>query len=517
MSAARKPRSCSHGVTFSSDDEDMGFESSTHGAGSNTPAPRPAPSTTAKSPPRPSEAKAPAPVPVTAKRRDPRSPTPQIEVASNPAILAPRPTVILPDPRKLTKKDQNTLARWRGENHGKMLDSYFKGQMEAARRKFGHRGVSAGTMADNLLIGIPCPSLAFEYLLCLDCFPLGLILHLNGPPGSLKSALLYEFMRWVRAAGGGSFLEEVETKWSPILLQSLVGFADGEHNVLVDRCHSVEEWQQRIIYNVDQSKRLMMGTKDAPGPGPTFPILFGVDSIVGKESAEIQEKVMERGHGDREFPKAALIITQWMKTFAHQIDDWPFTIVLNNHLKLGTDKQGRETKRTAGGQGVGFQESFELQTRVIKKEITSASWDGVQIRITNAKNSFGTSHRSIDARMLWWNEKDENGVWKQRTVWDWDWATIKLLTTLEGKAKATLKAEDVHVAAVKVSDVDNTAWSATLGMKEKDAVPWQELGKMIRKDEALMNRIRGALGIHRLPFLAGDYVQQLEEQRLLLP
>jgi hypothetical protein len=439
------------------------------------------------------------------------------EVSDKPA---PRPMrrVANLDDRKLTKKQKSQLEDWRGENHGKRVDLLMQGVMENARKKFNHSAVLAATDTDNLIIVIPSPSLAFEYLIVQDGFPLGLVMHLNGPPGSLKSALLFEFMNWFRMAGGGAVYEEVETKFSPDLPRSIMGYGKDEVGMILNRCEAVEDWQDHLTFNIKQLKKDMVGTKEKPGPGRTVPIILGVDSIMGKSSWETQEKIAKEGHGGRGFPIEALGITQYMKAVPQTIDGWPFALVLNNHLKIGKDEDGREVKRTAGGQGVNFQESWELQTQVCRQKLQSASWDGVQVRIKCAKNSFGATWRQIETRMLWWEEQNKDtGDYEQVTIWDWDWAAIKMLSTLKGRPAANLKDIGFHLATPKTSDVENTAWSRNLGMKAEDAVSWQEVGKMIREDRDLTDKIRTALSIKRRPYLQGDYLRQLEEMTEDLP
>jgi hypothetical protein len=192
-------------------------------------------------------------------------------------------------------------------------------------------------------------------------------------------------------------------------------------------------------------------------------------------------------------------------------------------MKIGTDEIGREVRRTGGGAGVGFQESFELETKVRKSDIECADWKGRVINIKCWKNSYGDTYRDADTRILWWQELDEEAteqtgaqVWRQRTVWDWHWATVKLLTSLQGREKQRLDAV-MHIKATKTSDVENAAYSSTLGMKEKDAVPWSELGAMIAADSKLMNEIRGALAIKRRPLLQGDYLVQMNDLTEKLP
>ena len=443
-------------------------------------------------------------------------------VLSAAQILRPiRPTIKL-DQRVLTKAQQHKLAAWNGGGRNKALDHYLAGLTAKARIKFGQDAVMVADEMSNMIIGIPSPSLAFEYVITQDCFPLGLIIHLAGKSNTNKSALLAEFFRWFIAAAGIGNLFEVESKISTDFLPSIVGYEDARR-ICIDNCNSVEDWQQHLLFWLHEHKQKLVGTKEEPGPGRTVPVLFGVDSIMGKAAWETQEKVRDQGYGSRNFPVEALSITQFTKTIPHLITNWPFAIVLNNHMKIGTDEIGREVRRTGGGAGVGFQESFELETKVRKSDIECADWKGRVINIKCWKNSYGDTYRDADTRILWWQELDEEAteqtgaqVWRQRTVWDWHWATVKLLTSLQGREKQRLDAV-MHIKATKTSDVENAAYSSTLGMKEKDAVPWSELGAMIAADSKLMNEIRGALAIKRRPLLQGDYLVQMNDLTEKLP
>jgi hypothetical protein len=269
------------------------------------------------------------------------------------------------------------------------------------------------------------------------------------------------------------------------------------------------------MYHLKADQEAFTGTKAEPGPGATVPVVFGVDSIMGKLCQETQEKIAKAGFADRSFPKEALVINNYLKTVPQMIARWPFTIVLVNHLKFGKDDMGNTVGHTAGGASISFQEGFEFQMEMRKQKLKAVDWEGKQLRINCVKNSFGPHPRSIETRMRWREEEDPDrpGCWIQRTVWDWDWALIHLLGVhlTEGHRAATLKANDVHVRVTKASDVDNMAWSASLGMKEADAMPWSELGAAIRADAALVKRIRTALAINTRPLLAGDYSSQIEE------
>ncbi len=446
-------------------------------------------------------------------------------------IIIPRAVVNLQENRNLSKKARESLEVWNGRQRGKALDGFFARQAEEARKKFGHEGVYLGSQAETMVIGIPCPALAFEFVIAQDCFPLGLVMQIVAKHGVGKSGLLAEFGRWIDMAGGGMVLCENETKFNPLWYTSILG-PEAYNRMLLHRCNSVEEWQRRLTSSLRSVKRDMIGTKEAPGPGRSFPVLFGVDSIMGKMSEENQEKIVGKvaskgkkgvvGVGfaqARSFPIEAGSISKYMRTVPQLMDRWPFALVLINHLRIKKDENGNDERNKTGGEQVNFQESFELEIKKIgghAKRIQSVNFEGSLVQISCEKNSFGPTGRRAQTRMLWWHEKDENGLQVQKTVWDWDWATVHLLHSMRNGAgsnvylKNRLKDTGFHIDCPKSSDVENTAWCKSLGMTERDAQDWSTVGALIREDVKLMNTLRDALCISRRPLLKGDYLTQLE-------
>lgn len=482
--------------------------------------------------------------PKKAKKPDKLKSVPKI--GAEPVVkVTPRPVIVL-DHRKLTKKDQEKLeTSWKGRNRGKTLDAFFSAQAELARKQFGHKSVFLGSEADTLVIGIPCPSLAFEFVIAQDCFPLGLVMQIVAKHGVGKSGLLAEIGRWFNDAGGGMVLCENETKFNPHWYRSIMGKSRFDRMQL-HRCKSVEDWQRHLTWAMKKMKSDLEGTKEAPGPGRTVPVLFGVDSIMGKMSEENQEKVLgaaikpkkgkkgeaaegpqKRGTtGDgfaaaRSFPIEAGSITKYLRTIPQEFDEWPFGLVLINHLRMKTDDMGHAERNKTGGEQVNFQESFELELKKIgghKKKIECAEFEGIPLELSCEKNSFGPTHRRIQTRVLWWDEIEEaTGDTVQKTAWDWDWSTTHLLNSqLSGeksspRIRAALKAIDFDLTCPSAADVENTAWSKAVGVSAKDPVTWSEMGALIREDKDLMDRLRRALRITRRPLLAGDYLAQLDD------
>lgn len=476
---------------------------------------------------------------------EPPKPLPRSAPPKPPAAKAGGPAAFA-DTRKLTKAQQASLAAWRKpEQRGAVLDSFFRAQADACRTKFGHSAVFIGDETRNLVVGIPCPALAFEYVICQDCFPLGLIIQIVAKHGVGKSALVAEFGRWFRMAGGGMELLENETKFNPLWYEAILTKEVFDH-MPFHRCSSVEDWQRHLTFATKSNKSLMEGTKEKPGPGRIFPIMYGVDSIMGKMSEENQEKIVgggsvtggksdsqkkkktqvKGGEGfaqSRAYPIEAGSITKYLRTYPQLIDGWPFSLVLVNHLRIKQDDNGLTERSKTGGVQLDFQESFELELkREGGKKISCAEYEGNVLVLKCEKNSFGPTGRSAKTRLLWWYEDTPAGL-EQRAVWDWDWATVHLLNFIqEGEGASTylrsrLKASGFHLECPSAADIENRAWSASLGMKAKDALPWSQVGALIREDAALMNTLRDALCISRRPRMAGDFGEQLTGLAAKLP
>lgn len=459
---------------------------------------------------------------------------PKKKVAKNAAASAP------PDKKKKKAPKGKAAARvaaWY-DDPGTNLDQFFAAQAAMARAKFGHSGVYLGSESESLVIGIPTPSFVFEYVIAQDCFPLGLVYQIVAKHGTGKSGLVAEFGRWFSLAKGGLTLCENETKFNSFWYSAIMG-QRAYSRMPLHRCDSVESWQEHLTTAVRNMQTAMLGTKEDPGPGKIFPALFAVDSIMGKMSRENQEKILGKkgkkgklgttgqGFADpRSYPIEAGSITKYMRTFPQLIDNWPFALVMVNHLRIKKDDMGNTERNKTGGEQVNFQESFELELKKLggpKKKIQCKQFEGVSLELSCEKNSFGATGRRAETRLIWWHEEDENGAMVQRTQWDWDWATVRLLDRLlRGENQSTyyrdrLKDIGFHLECPEQGDADNKAWSKSLGMTAKDAKSWSEVGRDIRDDEELLAKLRDALGIARRPILRGDYSEQAAALARKLP
>jgi hypothetical protein len=410
------------------------------------------------------------------------------------------------DDRNLTKAGKAVLAdKWSEENRGKSRNGMMAAFAAAAKEKFGATKVFGSKQdLEQLCVGIPTPSLPIEYAIANDVLPFALMM-LAGSWGSCKSSLLFEFFRWVHELNGLPFHIDTEHKFDGDFACRIMRQPEGPLPFVSNRCDSTEEWQSMFTHYVSEVKRLLRGTKEAPGPGATIPVAIGLDSLAASLSEEIQDKVMEEGYANRAHPVDALKNKNYLNAIIPKLANHPFMVFIVNHLKTRKDDRGIEHAYTLGGGNVNFRESVELHMSVWRSKFKNAQFEGIGVRIACAKNSFGPTHRTIKTRFLWWYDEDEiTGELIQRVTWDWDWAICDLLQSAEGINKNRLKKADLELKVKSAAaDIECMANMRALGMGKDEYLSWQEVGRMIHENAEVSQRIREALGIKIRPKLVG--------------
>jgi hypothetical protein len=408
------------------------------------------------------------------------------------------------DSRTLTAKGIKTLQnQWSEENKARTRDGLVRGLVNAGKAKFGTTHIyGSKEELDRLVVGLRTPSIAFEYLIGNDIFPLGCLLMIAGQWGTCKSMLLYEFFRWCWVQSGLNIHTDTEAKFDADFAYRVMRAAESDLPMISTRAVSLEKMQAIITYYIKELKAQFTGTKEAPGPGKTVPVCFGVDSLVGAATEELQEKLLKEGSMDRAFPLAALKNSGFLTNIKPAFDAWPFTLIIVNHLKEKTDASGNKSNFTPGGQAFNFHESFEIHTSLWKRKILTTSFSGVGVKLHCAKNSFGPTLRQIKTRFLWWKEDDENGVPQDFAIWDWDWSVCVLLLEATGLERTRLQERGLLMKAKSPSaDVECMANFPALGMGKDEYLPFQEVGQMIHNNPQVSTAIRDALGIKRRFYL----------------
>lgn len=416
--------------------------------------------------------------------------------------------------RKLTKAQRESLKRFRGPSGRSARDELFASAMEKVREKHGNERMITSSDLGSLTISIPINCLALEWLFGMNGYPVGQMVQYCGPPGSLKSSLMYETYRMFLAADGGAVHAENETKMSDDLYKSILEIDDiyDHRGPEIGFSESVEDAQRLIMFSTKELTKRMEGTKNEPGPGASIPVCFGIDSLTGKLCEESQKKIMEDGFAGRGHPVEALSWTRWLKTYSNYFQDWPFTLLVINHLKESKDGKGFTVRNRGGGHQVTFQEGTEIEVKISKKQVKCAEYSGVEISLKCFKNSFGETYRTSKTRMLFYREEDPTtGEISQTTWFDWGWAFVNLIREMnDSRVKQNIKDMGLHLGITSDTLIEHKCWSKDLGMKKEDADSWSVVGAKIQENEELMWRWRKALGLKRVPYLDGDYREQQE-------
>ena len=419
-------------------------------------------------------------------------------------------------PKTSKKKRADLSVQWNADNRSKSLDSMMDGMTRTARQRFNADSVF-GSSEDfaQVVVGIPLPCLALEYLTGNTVWPLSSLVQLSGKQSTCKSTLAYEIFRWFYEFGGRSVHLDTESKYNPQLCADVMRYGDDNKAVIYNRCESLEDWQRRLEFYVSQFKAGMLGTAAEPGPGKVIPVVFGVDSLKAASSEERQEKIKKRGHGERGFPIEALKNSDFLSGWKNELDYWPFALIVVNHLKEKTDDLGRTTEYTPGGELVSFLETYEIRTDMWKQTIANSQFEGHGVRLRTSKNSLAPKGRRVNTRFIWWSEMGDDGEFQQYKIWDWNWTTVNVLHHLMTLGKGTEKTKLKQVGwsmDVKSpsADIECLASVPLLGMKQGEFLPWQEVGGMIHESPEVMALLRKALGIEvRRTMSLGDNYEDI--------
>lgn len=379
-----------------------------------------------------------------------------------------------------------------------------------ARKEFSDVNICAAGDANKIVVGLPLPCLAMEFLIQNNVWPLGRFTQIVGRHGTCKSALCFEMVKWFKEAQGMSYLFENETKYSSDMALSLIGYPKTpEDEVFVHiPCHSVDDWQSKLQTMIKWCKD-QMSKKEV---GRKFPVLFLVDSLMGKLAKESQDKIEKVGYADRSHPLEAMMINSFLKKIPQDIEEWPMCLVATNHLKPSKNEQGLPERKIAGGYAPGFQETFELEmSRDASAKINNIDEEnfemgGLKLILTCKKNSLGETDRKIKASIKWVHREDEEtGEFRQYTEWDWPSATVHLLDSYDAVRRERIN-EVVHIGG------NGNRWhSKTYGVPASDPISAHDLGLLIEADEPTKDKLRKLFGIKtRKVYQPGiDYLAQL--------
>lgn len=368
-------------------------------------------------------------------------------------------------------------------------------------------------------IGIPLPSLALEFLLDTNIWPLGRVVQLNGLHESMKSGFAFELSRIFRKHAGATWYHEVEGKFSETLCRSTIGWG-ADTNFVRDPCESMNAWQRHVLATQSFIRKTMDGAgKKDRGTGRTWPVLEVVDSLTAKNLEGSDDRIDKAGFAQSAHPTEAGSITKFLKRLQRTLDYYPLSLVIINHLKLTDNPNGPQPIRhTPGGKHVGFQESLEIEFTKIG-HIQQVDKEGLNIKLRVRKNALGSPNRSIVVPVRWWDELTTDAqagkreVPRQRTKWDWHAATVQMLTDEKLVRKTAVK-EVLDIHKLK----GNMYWSKRLKIRKDNPATASAFGLAIYRNKAVMSELRRVFGIKCRPVLdpAIGYDKQQATARALI-
>lgn len=375
-------------------------------------------------------------------------------------------------------------------------DEVFEGMSDFMIDQTGVKDVYNDNEAECKIIGLPLPSLACRYLLQSTIWPLSRFTQLVGEESSGKSSFMFEIMRWHRAFGGKSMLFETEAKDAPDLRKAIMRYDD--RAVLTYPCSTIKDWQKGVNSFIDFCAKQFEGTKSAPGPGMIWPMCGGIDSLTAVTCEELNEEIKKEGFASIGYARDANVISKFMKVLPERARGMPISFIGTNHLKPGTDAQGRPTRNIPGGKALKFHETFEIEFKQIS-QWKRAFEQGYTVILKTRKNSLGPKMKEITVDVAWWYEPDpENSVvHRQQIIYDWGKASIDLLLDFfeaGGQVASAIK-DIVDLSPVSGGNKGKLVWSRALGIEKDNPIPFRQAGALLEDRHDLLMQLYPLLGV----------------------
>lgn len=389
-----------------------------------------------------------------------------------------------------------------------VYDAFFGAELKQATVAMGKDDVVVGGQDSVMRFGLPIPSLALQYALQSDVFPMAVMTMLAGKPASHKSSFAFEIARWCITAGGYARLWDAEHKFNPDLAAGILGPLPDSRSWQYRRPDTIDEWSTNLAADVSLYREHFK-LRDGDDIGSGLPLIPGctiIDSLTGRASSEISEKFEKKGETDTaQGMRIANAIGRWLQlaTFKHL----PWIVLVIRHEKEGGINQsfsgfGAPQPNTPGGKAPDYHNSLDLRFSVIERT-REANYGYNTVRIKVHKNAFGVDKLSCDVRFSWTWMDEADG--KQAPRWEWDLATAQLLANYD---RADIK-QICHVtqSGTKARPLFSCR---TLGVSE---VNGDDFGMALRANPEITKALQDYLHISRLRQFTPDIFAQARDER----
>jgi hypothetical protein len=360
----------------------------------------------------------------------------------------------------------------------------------SAVKTFGADNIKSWDEFTSSVYGVPIVNnLPLQYLLGVDCLPLGRLISVVGSWGTSKSSFCWYLGSLFARYGGLVPFIDAEFKSNPAqirsILQSQLTRSPQEY-FLYQKARTIDTILHGMLFWSEQ-------LKVAGGREKGVPLLLVVDSIGTVTTQKAVDKRLENGETPG-FTAAhtANSIKEGLQVFSPRMEDLPMLCLLVNHQKTKLDTSGGGGRPSygppptteGGGTHKDFQYSMTIQINKGLKEKTLSGGITPHVLFTMKKSSLGREPlRPIEVPYRSTKRITEKGF--DEDIWyDWDHALALMLTDEKLFPKAAVN----DIIDIKA---DGKKFSCkSLGLSGVSA---HEVGALIHADKRLVERLQNEL------------------------
>jgi len=354
---------------------------------------------------------------------------------------------------------------------------------------------------------VPVPSIALQWLINSNGWPVGRTTTSAGDPKTFKSTFAQQLMAWFLMAGGMATMIDTENKQSGETLEAMVDATGINPDDLKKRCligsaQSMEQWQAIVLKHSDMLKSKYGMPEKCP-----LPFINVVDSLTGVNSQAGTDELVENEGGvaqSRVGQQNAKALFQFMRDGARRSMSgdqpstirWPVCLHTVSHQRDRGD--GFKGKERSGGVSPDFYTSLDLVFSMggtsaynnSFKKTPDCGKQGRVITITVRYSSMGPDGKdqNISVPVIMEYERLESGMNRRTVVYDWGAADTHFLAQNYNKIKGAL---DMEVKYVRGHGL--YAKSSTLGIL--DFIPATAFGYEVQTRPEIMTALQNELGI----------------------
>ena len=346
---------------------------------------------------------------------------------------------------------------------------------------------SAAEVKEGPTVGLPLPSFAPRYLFRKTVFPFGKLTLVSGRPGTGKTSLIFELLRWfISSQGGGTYIFAEGGRFNPHWKNCIIGKALIDLGALaIRRAESLEGWQRIFSSWID---RFDHDFKEAGGV--SFASCVALDSITGAINESATKSIDDEGCAKLMFGADAKLIGQYIKWFTQRMYSWPISFVAAGHTKVNiNDGLGGKTEYVPGGRDIEYYMSSHIRLKKLGTIERQSVMDGQRVSLEMLKNSDGATGRKIFVELI--SQIDKNGV--EVGYWDWLSASIELLAIGTTLNPAEKKIVEEVLPFESTNPTHRTVTCKKLGLTKPTR--FAEAGAVLESNQEILGELYRRMGI----------------------